>query len=264
VGSLKDKLIAAGIVSAEEAARAEAKAKRAANAEKKAQRAAEVAAIREQREHETAPFRNQPTTDSAASLIATWRAFETRANDLGFGWALGKNSKDVHWDGAKALHAPGWDRGFPEIYRAFVEQADYPTLGFRYYCRDGFSFLPPEPMAAVSAIVSDDEREVLGRTPKSEGPCRYRFFAGIELSDLDGWAFSADPRDPPGLVWNVVSAMVHEPLGMFDTWLTEKLARLTAQMEATSEADRVALEKNHDSDPHRVLDYAKILGNSEG
>lgn len=61
-------------------------------------------------------------------------------------------------------------------------------------------------MGACSPIVSDDEREIAGDWSDNAGPCRYRFFAGIELSDLEGWAFSAKPDDPPGLVWLVESA----------------------------------------------------------
>ena len=253
MGSFGDKLVAAGVVNADDVAKAEARAKRDAAAREKARRQAELADIRERRDRACAPFR---AASGAVDILATWRAFERRVAELGFAWALRSNSADVRWERASAVTAAGWDQGFPESYRTLIAAVGYPSLGFRYYCRDGFSFLPPQPMAAVSVDVSDDELEAGGRIAASEKPCRYRLFAGIELSDLDGWAFSVDPRDPPGVVWSVVSAMVHEPLGPFDAWLTQKLVLLVAQMEATPPEQRAELETAHDPDPHRIINYS--------
>lgn len=259
MGSFGDKLVTAGVVRADEVANAEARAKRDQAAAETQRRRAELAAIRERRDRECAPFRVASTTP-APDLVETWREFEQRLVALGFAWALHPNSADVRWARARAMTVAGWDQGFPASYRTFIEQVGYPSLGFRYYCRDGFSFLPPQPMAAVSVDVSDDELEAGGRIAASEKPCRYRLFAGIELSDIDGWAFSTDPRDPPGIVWRVVGAMVHEPLGPFDAWLTQKLARVVAQMEATPPEQRAELERAHDPDPHRILNYSTDPG----
>ncbi|MBP6842017.1 MAG: hypothetical protein KA190_32270 [Kofleriaceae bacterium] len=199
-----------------------------------------------------------PTIDA---LITRWKAFEALVARKKLSWAY--------------HHAPPWlrharlrehprgvrlDLVLPAAYTRFVSEIGYPCFGTGYYDSAGLSFLPPEPMAVVSAMLADPEGELPRATPRGPTPCRYAFFAGYELSDVEGFALGPD-GDQVG-VWLVERGMAREFVGSFEAWLAGTLDAWEARVKALRPADVRALEAENDGedDPHRLIDYA--LGGS--
>lgn len=196
-------------------------------------------------------------------IAARWREFENTLHAKGLDWGL-------HHAPAQLRHArsTGHPRGarvehlLPADYRAFVSEMGYPVVGFRYYDRAGISFLPPEAMASVSVELPDAD----GARPRAvDGEptvCRHAFFAGYDLSDIEGYSFGPASDGSEPAVWLVEGSLPREECGTFTEWLSDAIARLEARI-ANLDADRVAemREENRDEDdPHRLLDYS--LGGS--
>jgi hypothetical protein len=251
-GSLQDKLMQVGLVSKGDVKRVEKKTKLDGTAKARHERERAIAEWRRERSRQIAAV----PSGEAPPAIVSWSGFEARVRALGFGWALGGAPKDLAWAKARAHKKPGWEAGFPDAYRSFVEKVGCPWFAFRRYCRDGFALLPIEAVAVLSPDVGDQELELDKAADKKSAPCRYRFFAGIDLAEHDGWAFSADPQDGLDMVWEVEAGMAGKPCGSFDRWLAEKLAALVILMERMPAEEASELRDGHDPDPYRVVDYA--------
>jgi len=142
----------------------------------------------------------------------------------------------------------------PASYLAFIDElGGYPMFGLGYYDRQGFSFLPPSPMAVLSADVFDAQGVQPKRAKGAPTRAHAAFFAGYDLSDIEGWAFA-----PGGEVWSVERSMLSEPDGDFDSWAEELF---TSSCERLSEADEAQLDEWRaevaaETDPHRLFDYS--------
>lgn len=190
-------------------------------------------------------------------LLASWRTFEALLEKRHLGWAYHRAPPWLrHARDPQHRRGVTWDFEFPEAYRRFVEALAYPSFGTRYYDSAGLSFLPPESMAFLSAILAAPEGEL--PEPSKSGPtvCQYAFFAGFELSDIEGHALGRDGDEV--VVWLVERGMVREVEGPFEEWAEQLLERWTQGVKKLSAADVKALEEENEGedDPHRLIDYA--------
>lgn len=108
-------------------------------------------------------------------------------------------------------------------------------------------------MARLSHDVHD--RKFGFPSPVDDGPtvCRHAFFAGYDLSEINGFAFSDDG------VWLVEdSTAVEQPAGTFTEWMLAEIDRLEQRVaDLDDEAVAELLQDNDgEADPHRLLDYS--------
>jgi hypothetical protein len=197
--------------------------------------------------------------------VTLWRSFEAALRERGLGWAL-------HYAPARLRHARDADhpRGasldhlLPLDYRAFVAEVGYPVLGYGYYDREGFSFLPAEAMAGISVNLPDPDDVWPKAVEGAPTPCRYAFFAGSDLSDIEGLAFgpSAAGGEPGAagepVVWLVERGMPHEEVGTFTEWLHIEVEHQLARIAdvGPEQAAELLAESEGETDPHRLLDYS--------
>lgn len=187
------------------------------------------------------------------AIVDRWREFEAMLNARGLGWGLHYAPADLRWARSHE-HAFGvrLDQLLPADYRAFVATVGYPVLGYQYYDREGFSFLPPQAMAALSPYVFDPEHEFLQAVDGAPTTCRHAFFTGYDLSEINGYALASDG------VWVIEDSTAVESAGSFTEWLLSELDRQERRIEGL-DVDQVAklrAENNGEDDPHRLLNYS--------
>ncbi len=191
-------------------------------------------------------------------VVNRWREFETSLQERGLAWGL--HYAPAHLRYARPVgHRNGatLDHLLPADYRAFVAAVGYPVVGFRYYDREGLSFLPPEAMAAYSVEIPDPAG--VWPPPNTGAPtvCRHAFFASFDLGEAEGYSFGPDD-DGTLVVWLVEGGQPQETLGTFTQWLNAEITRLIEYV-GDPTPDEVAgmLAKNKDEDdPHRLIDYS--------
>jgi hypothetical protein len=188
--------------------------------------------------------------------IERWRRFESRMKQGGFGFGL--HYAPAHLRQARTLDAPlgaSLDHLLPDDYRTFVAEVGYPVIGFYYYDTTGFSFLPPEVMAAHSVLLPTPSDEWPEPSKDSRVECFFALFAAHDLSDIEGYAFGPSEEDGSIVVWLVERGGPSEEIGPFSEWLAKELDRIEKQM---SDEHAGALEKKCDGekDPHRLIDYS--------
>jgi hypothetical protein len=198
--------------------------------------------------------------DDAAILVKRWRELEhaLRAKDLG--WGLHYAPADLRW-ARRADHPRGAEvtHLLPDDYRAFVSAVGYPVLGFCYYDSEGFSMLPAEAMEVASVGLFVDGNELPRDNTQARTRCTHAFFAGYELSDIEGFSFGPSADDENQLVvWVVEGAQPREEAGSFTEWMTGELDRLHDKVRNMTPADIAAAlaENDGETDPHRVIDYS--------
>ncbi|MEM9491324.1 MAG: hypothetical protein AAGC55_19410 [Myxococcota bacterium] len=159
----------------------------------------------------------------------------------------------------RTIDAPGGARlpELPDDYRSFIEAiGGYPVFGLEYYDREGWSFLPPSARAALSVHLPTPD-DVWPQVADGVADCPFAFIAGVELSDIQGWAFG--PREPGGqlVVWSV-DGMPREPLGPFTEWMAENLAEARQRITAASPQEIAEWTEAlaEETDPHRLIDYS--------
>jgi hypothetical protein len=183
-------------------------------------------------------------------MIKQWRAFEQLLSDHDLSWGLHYAPADLRFARTPDHRYGAVFDPLPEDYLRFVSEVGYPVLGFQYYDRSTFSFLPPEAMGGLSPWVADTE----GNLPEAvDGPTPCpAFFAGFDLSEINGWAFGA------GKVWSVEDSMLRDELGTFTEWLGEELTQWSTQITSADPAMLAQLKADDDSDgdPHRLFDYS--------
>lgn len=193
------------------------------------------------------------------SLVARWRQFEKTLAERDLSWGLHYAPAHLRW-ARRAGHPRGAELGhlLPDDYRAFVAAVGYPVVGFSYYDAQGLSMLPPEPMAVISVELPGPDDDWPEPDPVAPTRCRYAFFAGSELSDIEGFAFGAAEDGGPPLVWLVEGGMAREPIAPFADWLTGELARLEERIAHVDAQTATAWREENagETDPHRLLDYA--------
>lgn len=183
--------------------------------------------------------------------VAAWRNFEHEMNDAGYGWT-------IHYAAADLAPAdPAFDpmrieHLLPEDFLAFTKEVGYPMVGYSYYCRVGFSVLPPAWQATTSMFVDGEESD-------PNDPCGV-MFAGQELADVDGWGFR---KGEAGIeVHDVEGASLTERVaGSFTEWLTKRLDLLLAYGRDPANAAEINEGKEQaEPDPHRLVDYSATAG----
>ncbi|MEU1573378.1 WG repeat-containing protein [Streptomyces collinus] len=182
-------------------------------------------------------------------IVARWREFEQTLRAKGLGWALEYAPADLRYP-RMATHPLGarLDHLLPADYRAFVKEVGYPVLGFSYYDRQGTTFLPPAAMSVLSVEIHDDEHGFPERVEGEPTPCRHAFFAGYDLSDINGFAFAEDG------VWVVEDSAAIEYVGSFTEWLLGELTDVENRIAEPGFADDT--DPDEAADPHRLLDYS--------
>lgn len=185
--------------------------------------------------------------------IQRWRRFEADMNAADFGWTINYAA------GHLVPSEPPWpdaeiDALLPEDFLAFTRAVGYPMVGYRYYCRMGFSILTPawQRCHANSVFLDGDE-------PDPSDPFGV-MFAGQELSDVEGWAFRrTDEGRGNGIeVWSVDGNLEARVAGSFTEWLTQQLDAFEAHGRDPDHAASIRADhaEGHEPDPHRLVDYS--------
>jgi hypothetical protein len=191
--------------------------------------------------------------------IVAWRNLERTLTARGLAWAFHRLPVNL-----QVARTPEFPLGIqlehllPQDYRAFVHEVGYPVVGFSYYCRIGLSILPPTHIETCSTMVADANGGLLKPARTSCPMAHAAFFAGTDLSEIEGWSFAPDGFGKDPVVWVTSRCMLVEAVGTFDCWATTQAARIDAWARALSAADRKTLEEKNEGedDPHRALDYA--------
>ncbi|MEW2634478.1 hypothetical protein AB0903_23275 [Streptomyces sp. NPDC048389] len=182
-------------------------------------------------------------------IVSRWREFEHTLQAKGFGWALDHAPADLRWP-RSATHPRGarLDHLLPADYRAFVKEVGYPVLGFSYYDRQGTTFLPPAAMSVLSVEIHDEEHGFPEAVEGAPTPCRHAFFAGYDLSDINGYALAEDG------VWVVEDSAAIEYVGSFTEWLSGTL--IDAEYRIAEPGFGADADPGEAADPHRLLGYS--------
>lgn len=191
--------------------------------------------------------------DTMSETEQRWRAFEKQLTATGLRWALHYAPAHLRWTRHKRHPRGASFSALPDDYRAFVAAVGYPVVGFGYYDAQGITLVPPEAMASLSVELADPEGEFPEARAHEPTACRYAFFAGFDLADVEGWAFG-----PDGAVWLVEGGSVREPVGSFGEWLAGKLGDIERRIADSDEATRASWRDDNDdeTDPHRLIDYS--------
>jgi hypothetical protein len=188
-------------------------------------------------------------------LLGPWREFERVVHDRGLDWGLDYAPAQLRYARPEG-HEYGvrLDHLLPADYRAFVAEVGYPVVGFKYYDRWGISFLPPEAMAYLSVDLPDPDEAWPEPVEGEPTVCLHAFFAGTDLSDIEGYSFGPAGDGGEPVVWLVENGMPCEELGTFTEWFAGEIARLTEHAATFEPAPR---QEDHEvADPHRLLDYS--------
>ncbi|GAA0897157.1 hypothetical protein GCM10009557_71620 [Virgisporangium ochraceum] len=193
------------------------------------------------------------TLRTVTDAVTRWRQFERTVVERGLGRGLGYAPRQLRY--ARSVeHRHGADVShlLPADYRAFVAEVGYPVLGFGYYDREGFSFLPPEAMESRSVDLPGPDDEWPEATEGGPTRCLFALFAAWDLSEIEGYAFGpADGADRAGgpAVWLVENGMAREVAhATFTEWLAGELTRQETRLADVS--------PEWDDDPHRLVDYS--------
>jgi hypothetical protein len=200
------------------------------------------------------------TTEKPRGLVGRWAAFERSLAEKDLAWALHYAPAHLRYARQKS-HPRGTDLGLllPADYREFVAAIGYPVVAFCAGDPEGISFLPPEAMSAMSAVMADlSASESGGASKEVPAHCAHAFFAGHDLSDMEGFCFGAQEGGDAPVVWLVEGSQPREQCGTFTEWLTGELDRLEAKVDAATPEDVAEwlAENDGDIDPHRLIDYS--------
>lgn len=196
-------------------------------------------------------------------LVSRWRGLERTLRDKGLGWGLRYAPAQLrHARSAEHPYGAELDHLLPADYRAFLAEVGYPVIGFRYYDRDGLSFLPVEAMAAISVNLPDAGDEWPEPVDGAPTRCLHAFFAGFDLSDIEGYSFGPANDGGEPVVWRVERGGPVEECGTFTEWLHDEISRQEVRVAGLGATAVAELERENEGedDPHRLLDYS--LGGS--
>jgi hypothetical protein len=104
-----------------------------------------------------------------------------------------------------------------------------------------FTFLPPLAMRQVNRAVGHPGRkwdEVRRAREKGTYRWEYAFFAGWDLSDVNGWAFGPPFDGAEPVVWMVEDSLPEEELNPFPQWLEDKFTDLENVLSGLAASDR--------------------------
>lgn len=194
-------------------------------------------------------------------VLRLWRELERVVEERKLDWGLDYAPAQLRY-ARSSRHAYGarLNHLLPDDYQAFVAEVGYPVVGFEYYDRRGITFLPPEAMAYISVDLPDLDDQ----WPEAEegGPtvCRHAFFAGTDLSDIEGYSFGPASTGTDLVVWEVDRGMPTQELGTFTEWMTARIARLTEHA-TTFEPEP---DDDQEADPHRLYSYALLQDYDRG
>ncbi len=166
-----------------------------------------------------------------------------------------------HEHGAAVTHL------LPDDYQAFVAQVGYPVFAYSDE-PDGFSFLPPEPMAVLSVDIPDTQLRFPEPGKGRSTQCSLAFFAGHDLSDYEGYGFGPDEHGDTLGVWLIEDGAPAETLGTFTDWLCAELDEHSARISEVDDLQVVHLRQmvegwavaGEPADPHRLIEHS--LGGS--
>jgi hypothetical protein len=202
-------------------------------------------------------------------LVGRWRGLEQVVRDRGLDWGLNYAPADLRYvRSASHPHGGRVEHLLPDDYRAFVAEVGYPVLGFALYDRLGISFLPPEAMVHISVDLPDPDEVWPDAVAGEPTVCRHAFYAGSDLSDLDGYSFGPGSGGGEPVVWLVEGGMPREECGGFTEWLDGEITRLaehatTFEPAPPAKYDHIHIDGDDEDeddgeepDPHRLLDYS--------
>ncbi|AXE82118.1 hypothetical protein C5746_40410 [Streptomyces atratus] len=220
----------------------------------------------------------------ATDAVARWREFERLLVGRGLGWGLHYAPAQLRY--ARAVEHPrgaDLEHLLPADYRAFVAEVGYPVLNYGGDI-EGFAFLPPEAMAALSVNQCGPEQSVDQGDPDFVFPrpvkdqptrCLHAFFAGYDLPDYQGYSLgpASDEDKDEIAVWIVEDGGPVETVGTFTEWLNAELGRHEQNILGLDDAKATELRMAHSKpdgrsrmagidgpDPYRLLEAS--LGGS--
>jgi hypothetical protein len=181
------------------------------------------------------------------SLVSEWQGLVKQAKAAG----LGKRIASVppaakRYTGArKADPKPAQlARFLPAAFTEFTAAVGYPMIDLGRGAR--WAMLPPTAMCQVTGAMGSPGQEfALARTAREKGTYvwPFAFFAGYDLSDVNGWCFASpkdeDPANREAVVWAVEDSLPREEVGPFEAWLRGEIKRATKIVGAKAKAAKL-------------------------
>ncbi|WP_406500050.1 SMI1/KNR4 family protein [Streptomyces sp. NBC_00846] len=168
----------------------------------------------------------------AMNAVARWREFERLLVGRGLGWGLCYTPAQLRYV-RSVEHPQGADLEhlLPADYRAFVAEVGYPVLNYGGDI-EGFAFLPPEAMAALSVSQCGPEQSVDQCDPDFAFPrpakdqptrCLHALFASWDLPDYAGYSFGPAGDEDKIAVWIGYDGAPQDVAGTFTEWLNAEM-----------------------------------------
>ncbi|MCX4247373.1 hypothetical protein [Paraliomyxa miuraensis] len=195
----------------------------------------------------------------AQGIAAKWQALVDLAATKGLERGAYTVPRGLQWARKASPQHEIQLRPPPASYVALLEAiGGCPVFGLCYYDRDGWSFLSPSAQEVLSTDLPTPDDVWPEADDAGVIRCPFVFFAGVELSDIEGWAFGPDPARGDTIVWEVEGGMPRTPAGPFEAWFDQRLDEALDRIGSAGEAElsgwREALAK--EDDPHRLIDYS--------
>ena len=118
-------------------------------------------------------------------------------------------------------------RHLPSSFVAFTEAVGYPAIDLGRGLR--WTMLPPTAMRQVTGAMGDPAQP-FAETRKLREAGTYTwpfaFFAGFDLSDVNGWCFAPPAEGGDPVVWLVEDSLPREEVGTFVDWVAAEAEAL--------------------------------------
>ena len=166
--------------------------------------------------------------------------------------AAARDESQVARQGNADVPLDGVRHGGVDRATSFVATHGYPCVALPYLDelpeelvdqldRLEFTFLPPLAMRQVNRAVGHPGRrwdEVRRERERGAYRWEYAFFAGWDLSDVNGWAFGPAFDGSEPVVWLVEDSLPEEELSPFPQWLRDRFIDLEDVLSGLAAGDR--------------------------
>jgi hypothetical protein len=184
--------------------------------------------------------------------VAKWRELmnSVKAAGLTSRVAASAATAKVPLYGAKRKSDPTAEqlaKHVPASFTMFVNAIGYPAIDLGRGCR--WAMLPPPAMCQVTGAMGDpaqpfDQTRKLRESKKYEWP--FAFFAGFDLSDVNGWCFAPPEGGGDPVVWLVEDSLPCEEVGLFDDWIANEIAAMTKAIGSKKKIDALIAQIRED------------------
>jgi hypothetical protein len=174
----------------------------------------------------------KPRRPSSANPVTVWREAANAVRAAGLGMRIADVPRAAKpYDGAARAHDPTLAQlkpHLPAAFATFTEASGYPAIDLGRGLR--WAMLPPTAMRQVTGAMGDPaqpftETRKLREAGTYSWP--FAFFAGFDLSDVNGWCFAPPEGGGDPVVWLVEDSLPREEVGTFEDWVVTEAATIT-------------------------------------